>query len=334
MASIYSTIKNDAGPFTSEICDTSWLSKVVLPHMSNEPDLSDVYFTPRINPNVLLSLYKNEYEIPSGVDMKSKFTAIKLSTGEKGGVYYLNPNLIKPIIDYTNGNIIECNTAYRGKRFTTANHYRTAVDHGFTQITEVDIMDANGKDINLPVPEGSFRLSVDKVGAHLTNYNNLLVLSHGKGHAMAGCGGALKNISIGIASSRGKSLIHTGGESETGIGIDVDPTIFQESMAEAAAAVWLHFKPNAFFITVINNVSKDCDCIPHPAKPEIPDIGIIASKNPVALDQCMIDMFLQYPGNVSIQKRILDRRSQDLIDHIVTLKGIDDRANYYHLVYR
>ena len=246
---------------------------------------SKVYFTKEITPESLIKMYET-----LGVELKGK-VAVKLSTGEAGGHYFLNPNLIKDLVHKVNGTIVECNTAYAGKRNTTKDHWETIKDHGFTDIATVDIMDEEG---DMPIPvENGFHLKEDYVGAHLKNYDSMLVLSHFKGHAMGGFGGALKNISIGIGSSNGKTWIHTAGKTKNPAELwDNLPEQdhFLESMADACDAV-IHYmgKENMVYISVANNLSVDCDCDSNPHAPEMADLGIFASTDPVALDQACYD---------------------------------------------
>ena len=246
---------------------------------------SKVYFTKEITPENLVKIYD-----ALGVKLKGK-VAVKLSTGEAGGHYFLNPNLIKDLVHKVNGTIVECNTAYAGKRNTTKDHWETIKSHGFMDIAEVDIMDEYG---DMPIPvENGFHLKEDYVGEHLKNYDSMLVLSHFKGHAMGGFGGALKNISIGIGSSKGKTWIHTAGKvknpSELFANLP-EQDYFLESMADACKGV-INFmgKENMVYINVANNLSVDCDCDSNPHAPEMADLGIFASTDPVALDQACYD---------------------------------------------
>ena len=246
---------------------------------------SKVYFTKEITKESLIKIYE-----ALGKDLKGK-VAVKLSSGEAGGHYFLDPNLIKDLVHKVNGTIVECNTAYEGKRNTTKEHWETIKDHGFLDIAKVDIMDEEG-DMAIPVKNG-FHLKEDYVGEHLKNYDSILVLSHFKGHAMAGFGGALKNISIGIGSSRGKTWIHTAGKNQNPnelFGNLPEQDDFLESMADACDAVINYIgKENMLYINVANNLSVDCDCDSNPHKPEMADLGIFASTDPVALDQACYD---------------------------------------------
>lgn len=248
---------------------------------SGEGNMPKVYFTKEINPESLMKVYQ-----ALGREAKGKNVAIKVSTGEPGGKNFLKPTLIKDLVQSVKGTIIECNTAYGGNRSSTDLHLKAARDHGFMDIANVDIMDADGE-VDLPVM-GGVRLKRDIVGKNFLNYDFTVVLSHFKGHAMAGFGGAIKNMSIGIASANGKHLIHSGGTSTTDWG---NPTQeeFLESMSEAAKAVADHCGENIIYISVMNNLSVDCDCDSNPADPEMGDVGILASLDPVALDKACVD---------------------------------------------
>lgn len=244
-------------------------------------DIPKVYFTKEITPESLMRIYQ-----ALGREAKGEKVAIKVSTGEPGGHNYLKPELIKSLVQSVNGTIIECNTAYGGKRSSTEDHLQAARDHGFTAIADVDIMDAEGE-VDIPVVGGT-HITRDIVGKNFLNYDFTVILSHFKGHAMAGFGGAIKNMSIGIASANGKRLIHSGGTSTTSWG---NPTQeqFLETMSEAAKAVADHCGDKIIYISVMNNLSVDCDCDSNPADPEMGDVGILASLDPVALDKACID---------------------------------------------
>lgn len=246
---------------------------------------SKVFFTKEITSENLIKIYE-----ALGEELKGK-VAVKLSTGEAGGHYFLNPNLIKDLIHKVNGTIVECNTAYSGKRNTTKDHWETIKDHGFLDIAKVDVMDEEG---DMPIPvENGVHLKENYVGEHLKNYDSMLVLSHFKGHAMGGFGGALKNISIGIGSSNGKAWIHTAGKTKNPAELwDNLPEQddFLESMADACKGVIDYMgKENMVYINVANNLSVDCDCDSNPHAPEMADLGIFASLDPVALDQACYD---------------------------------------------
>ena len=246
---------------------------------------SKVYFTKEITPESLIKIYD-----VLGRKLNGN-VAVKISTGEPGGHNFLNPNLIKDLVNKVNGTIVECNTAYAGRRNSTEEHWKAIKEHGFLDIAKVDIMDEEG-DMAIPVENG-FHLDVDYVGSHLKNYNSILVLSHFKGHAMGGFGGALKNISIGIGSSNGKAYIHTAGKTKSPQELWnnlPEQDHFLESMADASKAVINYIgKENMVYINVANNLSVDCDCDSNPHAPEMKDLGIFASLDPVALDQACYD---------------------------------------------
>lgn len=240
--------------------------------------------------------------------------AVKLSTGEPGGHNFLQPALIKELVQLVNGTIVECNTAYGGGRSDTESHRQAAADHGFTAIAPVDIMDAEGE-VELPVTGGK-HLTLDIVGKNFLNYDFTIVLSHFKGHAMGGFGGAIKNMSIGIASSNGKRLIHSAGASTTSWGNPAQDD-FLESMAEAAKAVADHCGENILYISVANNLSVDCDCDSSPADPQMGDIGILASLDPVALDRACTDLVRSSAdhGKIHLIERIDSRHGMHTLDH-------------------
>ncbi len=251
---------------------------------------------------------------------------VKLSTGEPGGNHYLKADLIGDLVRIVNGTIVECNTAYGGGRSSTHAHYRVAADHGFTQVADFQVMDEDGS-IQLPVV-GGYHLSEDLVGAHFADYDGFLVLSHFKGHMMAGFGGALKNISIGMASREGKLLIHSAGASSTSWQSAADPD-FLESMADACQAV-LAAQPNMLFINVMNNLSVDCDCDSNPAPPKMADIGILASADPVALDQACVDLiYASDDDSADLIARIESRGGVHVLEAAESL-GVGGRA--YELV--
>ena len=244
--------------------------------------------------------------------------AVKISTGEPGGHHYLQPSLIADLVHEVNGTIVECNTAYGGGRSNTESHLKAAKDHGFTDIAPVVIMDADGETA-LPVKNGK-HLKSDYVGKDYLNYDFTLVLSHFKGHPMAGFGGAIKNISIGIASSAGKAYIHSAGKTkDTGKvwGQLPQQDDFLEAMAEAAKAVADHCGNNILYISVANNLSVDCDCVATPEDPQMGDIGILASLDPVALDKACIDLVRasEDHGKVHLIERIDSRHGMHVLDY-------------------
>lgn len=271
-----------------------------------------VYFSRSITPETLLRLYE-----ALGREAKGK-VAVKLSTGEPGGHNFLQPALIAPLVKAVNGTIVECNTAYGGGRAQTEAHLKAAEQHGFTAIAPVDIMDAEG-DTALAV-RGGKHLQQDFVGSHFLNYDFTVVLSHFKGHAMGGFGGAVKNISIGIASASGKAWIHTAGKTrETGSMWKQLPQQddFLEAMAEAAKAVADHCGDRILYINVMNNLSVDCDCDAHPKAPQMGDVGVLASLDPVALDEACVNLVYRSsdPGKVHLIERMESRHGIHTLEH-------------------
>ena len=255
--------------------------------------------------------------------------AVKISTGEPGGHNFLDPNLIKDLVQKVNGTIVECNTAYGGGRTNAADHMRAAEEHGFTAIAPVDIMDAEGE-VELPL-KGGRHLTRDIVGSHFLNYDFTIILSHFKGHAMGGFGGAIKNMSIGIASSNGKRYIHSAGTSTTSWG-NPSQDDFLESMAEAAKAVADHCGDNILYISVANNLSVDCDCDSSPEDPQMGDIGILASLDPVALDKACTDLVRSSEdhGKIHLIERIDSRNGMHTLDHA---EGLGLGSQKYELIH-
>lgn len=283
-----------------------------------------VYMTADISPKGLMSVYEALGWEPNGK------VAVKLSTGEPPASNYLKPELIRELVQFVNGTIVECNTAYGGSRAETAMHYQVAEDHGFTAIADFQIQDENGS-MSLPV-EGGTRLTENFVGAAFGDYDSYLVLSHFKGHAMAGFGGAIKNISIGLGSGEGKAWIHSGGTSRTSAwGGEQDA--FLESMAEAGKSVsdYLGHGERIVYVNVMNRLSVDCDCDGNPAEPDMHDIGILASSDPVALDQACVDLiYAQKDGDgASLVKRIESRNGLHTLEHAEAI-GLGSRE--YQLV--
>lgn len=288
-----------------------------LEHQSDSA-ASAVYYISDITPEAMMAVYEALEWSPTGK------TAVKLSTGEPPNSNYLRPELIKDVVQKVNGTIVENNTAYGGSRAETAMHYQVARDHGFNDIADVVILDENGS-MSLPVEGGSV-LSENLVGAHFADYDSYLVLSHFKGHAMAGFGGAIKNISIGLGSAEGKCLIHTGGKSHTSPW-GGDQTAFTESMAEAGKSVsdYLGGGERIIYINVMNRLSIDCDCDGNPHEPDIHDIGILASADPVALDQACIDIVSQAQGNKSLMQRIERQQGIHTLEHAEEI-GLGSRS--------
>ena len=245
-----------------------------------------VYFTKEITPESVVKMYET-----LGVKLPGK-VAVKLHSGEQGNQNYIRPEFVKAIVEKVNGTVVECNTAYDGARNYTDKHKKLMEDHGWTKYFDVDIMDAEGPDLVLNIPNGKI-LKENFIGKNMANYDSMLVLSHFKGHPMGGYGGALKQLSIGCASSEGKSWIHSAGQSkdQTKIwGNLPEQDRFLESMADAASSVVKHFGNNIVFINVMVNLSVDCDCCAVAEDPCMKDIGILASTDPIAIDQACIDL--------------------------------------------
>lgn len=298
------------GAETNAPADTSG---TIANNTSKEPqngtpnDVPVVYMTTDISSEGLMAIYETLGREASGNNV-----AVKISTGEPGGNHFLSPNLIKDLVQSVNGTIIECNTAYGGRRAGTAMHYQVAEDHGFTAIAPVVIMDEEDS-MSLPVTNGT-HLTEDLVGARFPEFDFHIVLSHFKGHAMGGFGGALKNLSIGYASSSGKNLIHTAGTSTTSF-MGGDQDSFLESMAEAAKAVVDSAGDKILYINVMNHLSVDCDCSSNPAAPTMADIAILASLDPVALDKACVDLVYAAPDGQDLIQRIESRNGTHTIDH-------------------
>ena len=266
---------------------------------------SNVYYTPEITPEALVKIYQ-----ALGIEAKGN-VAVKISTGESSRSNHLSPELIKDLVQSVDGTLVECNTAYWGNRNNTAAHLRAIEERGYNDIANVDIMDSEGE-ITIPVTDTKW-LEHDIVGSHLSNYDFMINLAHFKGHAMGGFGGVLKNASIGVASSRGKSYIHSAGNKTTGAGADQDS--FLESMAAAAQAVHNYFKKDGkdiVYINVMNNMSVDCDCDGNPHAPELKDMGILASTDPVALDRACLDLVFNHESVSGDDASALIRRIESL----------------------
>lgn len=265
-----------------------------------------VYFTKEITPEAVIRLYD-----ALGVTLPGK-VGVKVHSGEVGNQNFIRPDFMKPMVDKVNGAIVECNTAYEGKRNTTKEHWETMKLHGWTDIAPVDILDEDG-DLELEV-HGGKRLSKNYVGGHMKNYDSMLVLSHFKGHPMGGFGGALKNISIGLASSYGKAYIHGAGVPEDIWTADHDK--FLESMADASKSIVEHYAGKIAFINIMKNMSVDCDCCAVAEDPAIGDIGILASLDPVALDQACLDKVYESddPGKPHLLERIESRNGVHTVE--------------------
>lgn len=269
---------------------------------------SKVYFSRTITPEKVLELYKLIDKPLAGN------VALKVHSGEKGNQNFLRPDFWKPLIDHVGGTVVECNTAYEGERNTTEKHWHTIKDHGWCDLFNVDIMDGEGPDMELAIPNGK-QIQKNYVGKNLEKYNSLLVLSHFKGHPMGGYGGAIKQLAIGVASSFGKAYIHGAGEPEKIWTADHDS--FLESMADAAASVVEYFKGEAVYINVMKNMSVDCDCCAVAEDPCMKDIGILISLDPIAIDQACIDLVYgatDDPGRDHLLERIESRNGVHTIE--------------------
>ena len=283
---------------------------------------STVYFSRTITPDAVLRLYKLVgKELPGKV-------AVKVHSGEKGNQNFLHPDFWKEIIDYVGGTVVECNTAYEGARNTTPKHLALLEDHGWNRYFTVDLLDAQGPDLELPIPGGKV-IHKNFVGKDIANYDSMLVLSHFKGHPMGGYGGALKQLSIGVASSYGKAYIHGAGDPKQLWTADHDS--FLESMADAASSVVEYFKGNAVYINVMKNMSVDCDCCSVAEDPCLADMGVLASTDPVAIDQACIDLVYgcDDPGTAHFLERVESRNGVHTIESAAAL-GIGSRE--YELV--
>ncbi len=290
-----------------------------------------VYMTSNISPEALIKIYD-----ALGVKAEGRM-AVKISTGEAGGHNYLKPELIGDFVKHVGGKLVECNTAYAGKRLNTADHLAVIEDHGFNTIGGVDIMDADGE-IKISVRDTTY-MRYNIVGKNLQNYDCMINLAHFKGHQMGGFGGVLKNASIGVASRNGKTYIHTNGQSEdyTHLWDFIQPENqdkFLECMANAAAAVHDYFNGKVIYINVMNNMSIDCDCNGNPAAPELKDMGILASTDPVALDQACLDLVYQHQNAegddaTSLKARIEKQHGIHTVEHAEKI-GLGSRK--YHII--
>ena len=284
---------------------------------------SKVYLSKTITPEKVLELYKM-----LGLELKGN-VAVKLHSGEMGNQNFLKPEFFKPIIGAVGGTVVECNTAYEGERDTTEKHIKTMAAHGWSRHFKVDLLDAEGPDLELPIPNGK-RIKRNLVGKNLVRYDSLLVLSHFKGHPMGGFGGALKQLSIGIASSAGKAYIHGAGNPKKIWTADHDS--FLESMADAASSIIERFKDKIIYINVMKDMSVDCDCCAVAEDPCMKDIGILISLDPVAIDQACLDLVYAAtddPGRDHLLKRIESRNGVHTIEAAAAL-GIGSRE--YELI--
>lgn len=276
---------------------------------------SKVYVTRDISPESLIKIYE-----ALGRKAKGR-VAVKVSTGEAGNPNYLQPSLIGPLVKKVKGTIVECNTAYGGRRSSAEEHMRVAEEHGFTKIANVDIMDAKGE-FRIPVRDTT-NIKYNLVGTGLKDYNFMINLAHFKGHPMGGLGGVIKNQSIGVASANGKAYIHTAGYQDKVEGMwahTKNQDGFLESMAAAAQAVADYFGDKILYISVMNNMSVDCDCVSKPEAPALKDYGILASLDPVALDQACVDIIFNMTAsegndNAPLKERISSRHGTHTIEH-------------------
>lgn len=266
-----------------------------------------VYMTDDISAVGLMAIYQTLGRRAKGN------VAVKIHSGEPGGNHFLQPDFIAPLVDEVSGTIVECNTAYGGRRSTTESHLQVMEEHGFTAIAPVDIMDAEGT-LSLPI-EGGKHLAEVLVGSHFANYDFVVNLAHFKGHMMGGFGGVLKNMAIGMASSMGKSLVHSAGTQTTGFGMGTPQDDFLESMAESAKGIADYLGENILYINVMYNLSVDCDCMSHPSPPTMADIGILASMDPVALDQACVDLVYAAPDGQDVIQRIESRNGIHILEH-------------------
>ena len=274
-----------------------------LPEETAAPAASTVYFTADISPEGLVKAYEALNWTPTGK------TAVKLPNSN-----YLRPELIADLLEAVNGTIVECNTAYGGSRASTAMHKQVAEDHGFTAIANFDLMDEDGEK-DIPVT-GGVRLNRAIVGSHIDDYDSFLILSHFKGHAMAGLGGAIKNVAIGMSSASGKVLVHTAGERTTGSIWYDDQDAWLEALPEMVSAVRDYVgAENIVYVNVMNRLSVDCDCDGNPAEPDMHDIGILASYDPVALDQACVDLVYAAPDGASLQARMERQHGIHALEH-------------------
>ena len=288
---------------------------------------SKVYFSSKITPEKVLELYAS-----LGKTLTGKVAA-KVHSGEEGNQNFLRPVFWKPIIDSVGATVVECNTAYDGARNETKKHKKLLIDHGWDDLYDIDLLDGDGPDLSLPIPDGK-AIKENLVGKNIVNYDSMLVLSHFKGHPMGGFGGALKQLSIGCASSRGKCIIHSGGKTDDQNIIwenTADQDVFLEAMAEAASTVTKMFGENIAYINIMCNLSVDCDCCAVAEDPCMKDIGILASCDPVAIDQACIDLIYSSkdPGRDHMVERIETRHGIHTVERAAEL-GLGSRE--YELI--
>lgn len=267
-----------------------------------------VYFTSKISPESMVEMYEK-----LGVNLPGK-VAVKLHSGEQGNKNFLKPEFVKNLVERVNGTVVECNTAYPGARNTTEKHIKLMEEHGWSKYFNVDIMDSEGSDMELEIPDG-LQIKKNFVGKNLANYNSMVVMSHFKGHAMGGFGGALKQLSIGCASSYGKSYIHGAGKIKESI-FGTDQVQFVTSMGDAATSIHRYFKGNIVYINAMVNISIDCDCDENASAPCMKDIGILASTDPVAIDKACLDIIYNSddPGKEKLIQRIEEKKAIYIIE--------------------
>lgn len=285
---------------------------------------ANVYFSKEITPEVIVKMYE-----AIGVTLPGK-VAVKLHSGEEGNQNYIKPEFFKPMIEKVKGTVVECNTAYEGERNTTEKHVKLMENHGWTKYFDVDIMDAEGPDLEFDIPNGKV-IQKNYVGKNIENYDSMLVLSHFKGHPMGGMGGALKQLSIGCASSYGKAYIH--GAGDTHDFWSTEQNLFLESMADAASSVMEHFRDKLAYINIMCNLSVDCDCCAVAEDPCMKDIGVLASLDPVALDQACVDLIYHSddPGRDHFVERVETKNGIHTIEAAAEL-GLGSREyNLIHL---
>ena len=293
---------------------------------------SKVFFSREISPEIVVKMYEK-----LGIELPGK-VAVKVHSGEKGNQNFLRPEFWKPMVEKVNGTIVECNTAYgtrfnNGVRDYTESHRQLIEYHGWSKYYDVDLMDAEGPDVIWQIPNGKV-LKENRLGKNIENYDSMLVLAHFKGHPMGGYGGALKQLSIGCASRAGKALIHSGGKCDSNLNawdVHADKVVFPESMADAASSVVAHFAGKIAFINVMKNLSVDCDCVSTAEDPCMKDIGILASLDPVAIDQACMDLIYQSddPGRDHFLQRVESRNGVHTIEAAEDL-GIGSRE--YELI--
>ena len=313
-----SAVPQTAAPRESQMAASEEASAPEAEAAAEEMTAPVVYFTADISPEGLQAVYDALNWQPTGK------LAVKVSTGEPPASNYLRAELIGPLVQSLDGTIVECNTAYGGSRASSAMHRQVAEDHGFTSFAPFDLMDEEGE-VQWPVTGGQ-RLAYAIVGSHAENYSDWLILSHYKGHAMAGFGGAIKNVAIGMSSPSGKVYVHSAGTRSSGSIMHDDQDAWLEAMAEMVSAVRDHVgEEHIVYINVMNRLSVDCDCDGHPAEPDIHDIGILASTDPVALDQACYDLVSRAEGNASLLRRIESQNGLHTLEYAEQI-GLGSRS--------